>query len=141
MAELLKKIPRRKSQVHPDLNSDQSVPITTTEVKFPTNVPQDNSLIAEGCRRASLGQYKEAIDNFNRVLPLTHNSLYYRGCARLKLNEQTEIHEAIEGFYQALRLMPPYCNLNIYYKRAFVFQSVGRYAEVIQRNNILILNT
>lgn len=64
MTELLKKIPRRKSQVHPDLKSDQSVPITTTEVKFPTNVPQDNTLIAEGCRRASLGQYKEAINSF-----------------------------------------------------------------------------
>lgn len=67
----------------------------------------------------------------NGVLPATFDSLYYRGCARLELGEPNQIYSAIEDFNQALKISPTPDDPNIYYKRAFACQSIGRYAEAI----------
>ena len=77
------------------------------------------------------GRYDEAIDVFSSISPITFESLFYRGCARLQVGEETEIRSAIEDFNQALNFIQGQMNSNIYYKRAFACQSIGRYDQAI----------
>lgn len=77
------------------------------------------------------GDYRKAINVFHEISPATFDSLYYCGCARLELGDPNQINHAIENFNQALILSPEQTNTNIYYKRAFAYQQIGRYAEAI----------
>jgi tetratricopeptide (TPR) repeat protein len=47
------------------------------------------------------------------------------------LGDRIQINRAIEDFNQALKISPDQNDTNIYYKRAFACQRIGRYAEAI----------
>ncbi|UJR08372.1 hypothetical protein I4U23_012643 [Adineta vaga] len=89
------------------------------------------SVIQTGKHLASQGNYRDAIHIFNGISPPTFESLYYCGCARLELGDRIEVFNAIDNFNQALNLSPCQQDSNLYYKRAFAFQLVGRYVEAI----------
>ena len=92
----------------------------------------------EGRLKASKGNYEGAIKDFNGVLPVTFESLYYCGCARLELGERLQIYNAVDDFNQALQLSQVPNNPDIYYKRAFAYQMIGQYAEAIFNYSLFI---
>ncbi|UJR19641.1 hypothetical protein I4U23_022775 [Adineta vaga] len=53
------------------------------------------------------------------------------GRQRASEDEYIEIHRAIENFDQALTFSPQYTDGRVYYKRAFAYQLIGRYAEAL----------
>ncbi|CAF1085929.1 unnamed protein product [Adineta ricciae] len=87
--------------------------------------------IQRGCELASEGNFSEAISVFKSVVPPTFDSLYYCGCVSLELGQQSAIYEAIENFSRALTLPPSENKINVYYKRAFAYHSIGWYFEAI----------
>ncbi|CAF1058235.1 unnamed protein product [Adineta ricciae] len=89
--------------------------------------------IQRGCELASEGNFSKAISVFKSVVPPTFDSLYYCGCAHLELGQQSAIYEAIKNFSRALTLPSPSSEIkvNIYYKRAFAYHSIGWYFEAI----------
>ncbi|CAF0747084.1 unnamed protein product [Adineta steineri] len=123
----------KEKPIH-DTSATTVAPTTTTYAPRTTqSEPIDGSnKIEEGRLEASKGNYIGAIAKFNEISPATFDSLYYRGCAYLQLGEFFQIKNAIEDFNQALKLSetPPE-DVNIYYKRAFACQLIGRFSEAI----------
>ncbi|CAF0901596.1 unnamed protein product [Adineta steineri] len=130
----------KREPIH-DTSATTVAPTTTTYAPRTTqSEPFDGfNQIREGRREASKGNYIEAIAKFNEISPVTFDSLYYRGCAYLQLGGFFQIKNAIEDFNQALKLsesIPK--DVNIYYKRAFACQLIGRYSEAIIDSSMFI---
>lgn len=87
------------------------------------------------------GKYAEAIDVFSSISPITFESVFYRGCARLELGGETEIRSAIDDFNQAFNFAEGQRNSNIYYQRAFACQSIGRSSQAILDYTMFIQNS
>lgn len=88
------------------------------------------------CLQAKNGDYQAAVAELSRFRPPTWESLYYRGWARLELEE---LVERLKDFDQATKLNPNHFKYScLYYKRAFACHLLGRYADAILNYTIYI---
>ena len=100
------------------------------------NIKEIEKLYIEGVAYFKLGKYKEAIENFDKILNENlkdlkkedvTNSYYNRGLAKESLGQH---EEAIKDFDQAINLDSN--NIDAYYNRGIIKSEFGQYEEAIE---------